>query len=142
MAVAAGGKIKQGIMPDKLEDRWQSNRTTVFNVQILNSAVYEAVTGQAPPTKPINAQTYEMHGLPFYKLCEEPSGIFGDFSLVKSIAQINGEMEQIVTPDTVEISSMTAQRPVGLTNPNGPLRELRTLRDLMREFERLHISSF
>lgn len=64
-------------------------------MQILNSAVYSAVTGQAPPTKAVDAQTYEMYGLPFYKLYEEPSGIFGGFNLVKSIAQINGKMEEL-----------------------------------------------
>ncbi|EUC42825.1 hypothetical protein COCMIDRAFT_39180 [Bipolaris oryzae ATCC 44560] len=129
MAIAAGRKIEQGIVPDRLRDRWERKCTTVFNAQILNSA-------------PMDAKIYKQLGLPFYKLYEEPSGISGDFSLFKSVAQINGETEEVITPDTVEINNMATQQLVGLTNPNGPLREFRTLRDLVKEFERLHVASF
>ena len=68
MAVAVGGKIKQKIVADNLGEFWQSGRTTVFNVQILNSTFYRSVTGDCPPTKPIDAKTYNRLGFPFFTM--------------------------------------------------------------------------
>jgi len=59
MAIAAGGKIEQVVVHDKLGAHWKRNRTTVFNAQILNSEMYKEVTGQAPQTKLIDAWTYK-----------------------------------------------------------------------------------
>ncbi|KAF7448574.1 integral membrane protein [Pyrenophora tritici-repentis] len=142
MAVAAGGKIKQGIVADKLADHWQSARTTVLNVQILNSAVYRTVTGEDPPTMPIDAKTYARHGLPFYDLYEEQSGISGDFSMIKSIGQIDHKEDDTATPKIVKIGEQATQLRVGLTNPNGPLRGFRTASDLKKEYEGFHVVQF
>jgi hypothetical protein len=138
-AVAAGGKIKQTVVKDKYGESWLSGRTTVFNTQILNSAVYKEVTGEAPPTKPIDAKTYKHYGFPFFKLYEELSSISGNFSQVKSVAEIDGKPENVVTPRVVGIGS---QVPIGLVNPNGPLREFRTAKDLKREYDGYHVPKF
>ncbi|KZM25153.1 uncharacterized protein EKO05_0008478 [Ascochyta rabiei] len=138
MSVAAGGKITQCIKPDLLGSEWQSNRTTVFNVQILNSVIYHSVTGEAPPTQPMRASDYARHGLPFFKMYEELSSIYGNFADVKSVAQIDDEQDVEVKPTTVAIGG----RPVGLANPGGPLREFRTLADLKKQLESVHIASF
>ncbi|KAJ4348715.1 uncharacterized protein N0V89_010093 [Didymosphaeria variabile] len=98
MSIAAGGKIKQAIHADTYSNEWLSDRTTVFNVQILNSAAYKVVTGNPPPSKPICAQTYAENGMPFFAIYEEPSGISGDFGMVKSVAQIDGIEEKNVNP--------------------------------------------
>jgi hypothetical protein len=98
MSIAAGGRIKQVIQKDTYPNNWLSNQTTVFNVQILNSAEYKSVTGNQPPSKPIDAQTYADNGMPFFDMYEEPSGISGDFSMVKSVAQIDGIEEKSVKP--------------------------------------------
>jgi len=142
MAVAAGGKIKQEIVVDNLGELWQSGRTTVFNVQILNSILYRSVTGEDPPTKPIDAKTYKQHGFPFFKISEEPSGISGNFSMVKSVGQIDGKKDENITPKVVEIGTQAAQVSVGLTNPNGPLREFRTVGDLNMEHKGRHFATF
>ncbi|KAF2031589.1 hypothetical protein EK21DRAFT_99541 [Setomelanomma holmii] len=147
MSVAAGGQIHQVIEKDHLGEDWLVDRTTVFNVQVLNSAVYRAVTGNAPPTKPVDAQTYKNNNLPFVKLYEEPSGISGDFSMVKSIGEIEGKADNKVEPKVLHIgggdtreSAVTA--PVGLINPNGPLREFRTKGDLEKEYDGYHVATF
>jgi hypothetical protein len=80
---------------------------------------------------------YAAEGFPFFKMYEEPSGIFGNFSAVKSIAELDKKEEDTVKPKTVPISSS-----VGLINPYGPLREFRTVRDLKREYESYHVASF
>lgn len=147
MTVAAGGKINQKVRPDENGKEWLSDCTTVFNVQVLNSAVYKAVTGSAPPGKPMSAQTYRDHGLPFFKMCEEPSGISGDFSLVKSVAEIDKKLDKNVVPTEVVLGngaggSGTDTAVVGLVNPCGPLREFRTVDDLKREYGGYHVASF
>ncbi|KAH7066018.1 integral membrane protein [Paraphoma chrysanthemicola] len=149
MSIAAGGQIHQVIRPDAKGDEWLADRTTVFNVQVLNSAVYKAVTGTAPPTEPIDAKTYKDHGLPFFKMYEEPSGIAGDFGLVKSVGQINAETDQNVEPKILALGKGDGRNGsngvaggVGLTNPKGPMREFRTARDLEKEYSGYHVASF
>jgi hypothetical protein len=72
-------------------------------VQILNSAVYKAVTGEAPPTRPVDAKVNKRYGYPFFKMYKEPNRIYGNFSTVKSIAQMDQEMDTYVELSTVII---------------------------------------
>lgn len=137
MSVAAGGKIKQVIAPDRYPKGWEGSKTIVFNVQILNSAIYRAITGVIPPTKPLSAAIYKQYGLPFFKLYEEPSGVSGDFSLVKSVGEIDGVQDKKVEPMVVGISNSA-----GMFNLNGPLREFRTVADLQKEFEDYYVVDF
>jgi hypothetical protein len=132
MSVAAGGAIKQSITPDSLGLDWQPLRTAVFNVQILNAAFYQAVTGKEPPTRPMTAAHYAQHGLPFFKLYEEPSNIHGAFDAVQSVAKIEGREEEDVKPRTVAIN---APPRVGLVNPLGPALPFRTLADMKAKLQ-------
>jgi hypothetical protein len=140
LSVAAGGLIHQVIHPDHKGDEWLKHRTTVFNVQILNSVVYRAVTGLAPPTQPLDAQYYKDAGMPFYKVYEEPSGVSGDFGKVKSVGQIDNNTDEVVTPTVVTLGAGDGRITGGLIDPDGPLREFRTLRDLEMELENLHFA--
>ncbi|GAB7330087.1 hypothetical protein MBLNU13_g01764t1 [Cladosporium sp. NU13] len=89
MGIAAGGLIKQSILEDTNDPTiWDTNNATIFNVQILNSASFEAVNGEAPPETPVTAKTYAEHGYPYYDIYDEkPSGIKGDFTRVQSVAE-------------------------------------------------------
>ena len=89
MGIAAGGLIEQSILEDTNDPGvWEVNNGTIFNVQILNSAAFEAVTGKAPPETPVTAKTYAENGYPYYEIYDEkPSGIKGDFSGVQSVAE-------------------------------------------------------
>jgi ubiquitin len=147
MSFAAGGKIRQVIYPDQKAGDWHADRTTVFNVQVLNSVVYKEVTGTAPPSNPPNAQTYKQYGLPFFEMYEEPSGISGDFGLVKSVGEIDDTLDALVKPKVVTIGEGGKGKSAsgdesGLVNTNGPLREFRTVGDLLDEFEGRHVASF
>ena len=137
MSVAAGGEIKHNITPDSHGADWQPFRTTVFNVQILNAAFYHAVTGKEPPTRPMTATNYAEHGLPFFKLYEEPSNVHGAFDAVKSVAQIEGREEANVKPRTIAISAPR----VGLVNPLGPALPFRTLADMKAQLEAQKLGS-
>jgi hypothetical protein len=90
MAMAAGGRIRQHVAKDEQGNKWQPKNITVFSVQILNSAVYQAVTGTVPPTEPISAKEYADEGLPFYAMYEEPKGIQGEVVGVSSVQRLDG----------------------------------------------------
>jgi hypothetical protein len=89
MGIGAGGIIRQYICKDDNDPNiWDSDGGTIFNVQVLNSADFKSVTGEDPPETPITAKTYAEHGFPYYAIYDEkPSGIKGDFSGVKSVAE-------------------------------------------------------
>lgn len=92
MSLAAGGLIKQSINADPYPASiWDTESTIMFNIQLLNSESFMAVTGRAPPTSPIDAKTYQQHGYPFFDIWnEELSGVKGDFGVLKSV----GEMDE------------------------------------------------
>lgn len=108
--MAAGGLIKQNIVILKPGRHTKSN-TVTFNAQILNSAHFEHVTRKAPPECPITAQTYAEHGFPYFAMYEEPTTIAGDFSRVKSVAQIDGSPEN--TPPGQVVVDVHTLEPVG-----------------------------
>jgi len=78
--------------------------------------------------------------MPFFKLYEEPNDVYGLLSGVLSVAQIEDDKDEEVEPNTVEINSPEVS--VGLTNPNGPLREFRTVAELEKQMARVHIAEF
>lgn len=90
MGVAPGGFIKQCVLEDtNLATIWERDHTICFNVQILNSAMFQQVTGTAPPSTPISAKAYADQGLPFYKIYGETSTVKGDFDGIKSVKQLD-----------------------------------------------------
>ncbi|KAH8712150.1 hypothetical protein GQ44DRAFT_776175 [Phaeosphaeriaceae sp. PMI808] len=109
--------------------------------------MYKAVTGNAPPPTPLDVNSYKKYGCPFFKMYEEPSGVFGDFSLVKSIGQIDKKVDEKVQPRVIVLKDRNEQgkanipTPAGLINHDGPLRPLRTVRDLEEEYGRYHFAS-
>jgi hypothetical protein len=146
MGIAAGGQINQAVKRDPGTFLWNAAQTKVFNVQILNSMHFRQVTGVPAPTSPISAATYTQHGYPFFSMWEEPTPVKGEFSIVRSVGQIDGVSEPPINPRLVNIGSYqgenqgasnrpAAGRPnvdVGFFNPSGPLSEFRSLEALER----------
>ncbi|KAI1085688.1 hypothetical protein F5B20DRAFT_587646 [Whalleya microplaca] len=93
MGLAAGGRIKQSIKPDdQPSSTWDIGASIMFNIQILDAESFAEVTGVPPQPSPINAQTYAQYDYPFFEIWgEENTGIKGDFSKVKSVAQIEAD---------------------------------------------------
>ncbi|HZD06174.1 MAG TPA: hypothetical protein VE173_14785 [Longimicrobiales bacterium] len=67
MALAPGGRMRQEIYEDRyeLEDWDQRHRSRCF-VHLVDSLVWRAITGEAPPTTPPTAQEYTAAGLPWF----------------------------------------------------------------------------
>ena len=98
MGVAAGGAIQQTIRSDRNPPyTWHKEAVIVFNVQILNTEVFELITGHQSTPSPITAETYAELGLPFFALEDKLSGISGAFDNVKSVAELDGEAEKSET---------------------------------------------
>ncbi|OBS23273.1 hypothetical protein FPOA_03825 [Fusarium poae] len=130
MAIAAGGVIKQGIVRFERND-YQKSVPVTFNVQILNTACFEQVTGKKPPRSPITPKSYAECGYPFFSIYEEPTTISGDFEGLRSVAQIDETSEDslpadmpIVDVDTRQVRPRVNIGSIGLLNPQGPVQGL------------------
>ncbi|KAI1269841.1 hypothetical protein F5Y18DRAFT_437664 [Xylariaceae sp. FL1019] len=157
MGIAAGGKIKQTVARDFFTTRtWVPSATLTIPVHILNTTSFANVTGQRPPPCPITASVYAAKGLPFFDMPEESSDISGSFSMAKSVNAIDQDRglakssestenprlvrinkQHIVTRTNHHVDSSLLDDPDNLLNPEGPLRDFRTLRDLERDLEQL-----
>lgn len=95
MGIAAGGQMEQSIYPDPYgPDTWDNARTGRVYVHIVNSMLYEQITGQQAPSTPITARTYAEHGYPWFDLYDEhlgdvdPSDVLAG---VKSVKEMDAE---------------------------------------------------
>jgi len=148
MALAKGGKIKQAVKYDyHKNDNWRKDTTISFNVQLLNSLAFTAVTGKPPPPTPVSMSTYTSYGYPFFKMWEEPSATSGDFDVVKTVSELDGQSDTFIEPPRLVHLDATGTRvvvgsdlceatavvddPDGLLDPSGPLRPVRTRHDLV-----------
>jgi hypothetical protein len=107
MGIAAGGNINQVVKRDRGNYQWNATQTKVFNIQILNSLHFKQVTGVSPPKSPISTATYTAHGYPFFNMYEEPTEVTGEFSVVKSIGQIDGTSDPSIVPRLVDGINMS-----------------------------------
>ena len=93
MGLAAGGSIKQKIITAQYgADSWDSETATPVCIHIVNSEVFQAITGLEPPESPITAYSYEKRGLPWFRKYEESTpGLPGAkvFRFIKSVLQID-----------------------------------------------------
>ncbi|HBJ86757.1 MAG TPA: hypothetical protein DDZ88_23455 [Verrucomicrobiales bacterium] len=93
MGIAAGGAIEQKIVVDKYgAESWDENTATSICIHIVNSEVFEAITGQKPPETPISAYSYKKRGIPWFSNYDESvPGLAGAkaFQFIKSVFQID-----------------------------------------------------
>lgn len=72
MGLTAGGRMRQEIYEDEYGfGTWSHNVGVCIHIHIVNSVMYEKITGEAPPPSPIDAQTYAEHGYPWFELYDE-----------------------------------------------------------------------
>ena len=75
MGLAAGGHMTQSIYPDPHGvDVWDQGEHARVYVHIVNSELWQAITGEPAPASPISASTYKQHGLPWFALYDEHRG--------------------------------------------------------------------
>ncbi|SAK66584.1 hypothetical protein AWB78_02423 [Caballeronia calidae] len=72
MGLAPGGLMKQKIYRDDFGvEKWDQQHSSRCFVHLLNSAQYEAVTGQQPPRDVPTAADYAKAGLPWFEIYDE-----------------------------------------------------------------------
>jgi len=95
MGLAAGGRMKQKIYPDPHGMQvWDpSSKQRVF-VHLVNSMMWEEITGEPAPKTPVSAKTYAKHGLPWFDLYDETAPTLDPTDTlagVKSLAELDAE---------------------------------------------------
>jgi hypothetical protein len=108
MGIARGGNIKQDILEDTYgAESWSEERRGSITIHIVNSEVYQAITGLKPPPSPITPKEYAHKNIPWYNSYDEHSPVLIPgkiFRFVKSIVafeQMRGYAS--VTPETIQI---------------------------------------
>jgi len=72
MGIAAGGSIQQQIVEDEYgANTWDPDCNICFQIHIVNSAVYQELTGRPVPPTPITAEAYVKARLPWFKHYDE-----------------------------------------------------------------------
>ena len=75
MGMAAGGRMEQSIYPDPHgPTTWDNATTGRVYVHIVNSMLYEQITGRKAPDTPVTVRTYAEHGYPWFDLYDEHLG--------------------------------------------------------------------
>ncbi len=75
MGLGAGGQMRQKIYPDPHGiSVWDEAQATRVVVHIVNSERFRELTGLEPPPTPIDMQTYNERGLPWFDVYDEHMG--------------------------------------------------------------------
>ena len=106
MGLAPGGKMRQEIYDDPYQlDEWADTECSRCFVHICNSAQWQMVTGQSPPTSPVTAQDYAKAGLPWFEYYGDPAcTVKGSKTLsgLKSVAdKLKGQGQQLSNNESV-----------------------------------------
>lgn len=143
MNLAAGGLIHQVIHRDTLRPNWDVAKTTVFNAQILNAALYETVTGRKPLTRPLSHEFYASHGFPYYKMYEENSGVYGSrFGAIKSVGELKGGWKDEGVVSEVKVVDGGYGSGIEVMNPQGPYLVSEPVAEVEEALEQYHIAEF
>lgn len=76
MGFAPGGRIEQKTLVDEHGlDTWDQENSGSLIVHVLNSAQYQAITGQPALPSPVDARTYTEYGFPWFRLYDEGADV-------------------------------------------------------------------
>lgn len=119
MGLAAGGRMRQQVFNDEefsISDWDTENGSRVF-IHLVNSMVWQQITGKAPPLPPLTAAQYSMHNYPWYDHWNnEAKSLKGTkkTASLKSIAVLEKEKGVKVLPENQslpDISKLIPQKP-------------------------------
>lgn len=95
MGLGAGGQMDQKIYPDPHGiDVWDAERFGRVYIHIVNSTMWQEITGTPAPASPISAATYTEYGYPWFMLYDETAGDIAPSDTltgVKSIKEMDAE---------------------------------------------------
>lgn len=134
--------IKQSIIRDTHSaNSWDRDSMTLFNVNLLNPACFEIVTGFPAPRSPVSAAHYHKMGLPLFTLPEsEASGIKGKFKAVKSVARMDEDNGKPKTQKQIREEQLRFK--IVELNRSGHHRGFTPVSEMERGVRRLNIAQF
>jgi plasmid stabilization system protein ParE len=93
MGIARGGSIQQQIVEDTYgSESWDEGRKGNVAIHIVNSEMFERITGLKPPSSPITSEDYRRNCIPWFDAYDEHVPVVMPakrFSMVKGIAAID-----------------------------------------------------
>lgn len=102
MGMGAGGKMRQEISRDPYgADDWDTDNGVRCFVHLCNSAAWQDITGQAPPTTPPTARDYANAGLPWFEYYGDQPALGGGKLLkgIESVAQMGAKKGESPLPE-------------------------------------------
>lgn len=123
--LASGGQMSQEIYPDPYGiETWDQNAGVSCHVHLVDIFTWSKITGEHPPSTPVNAKAYTEAGLPWYDIYNDthlgdltPSEILAE---VKSMAQLDQECgvsdsnnDGFDIPDAQVVSFVKSDKPLG-----------------------------
>ena len=115
MGISRGGSIKQQILRDHYGvQSWDEAAKRMLNIRIVNSELFQEITGELPPESPITVEAYREQGIPWFERYDETAESVAPakkFTGVKSVATIDAlrgtpdhenQLSVAITPELIK----------------------------------------
>jgi hypothetical protein len=103
MGFAAGGRIVQRLYRDEHGfESWQPRPSADLVVYVVNSEMYQRITGRPTPPTPVTAEDYTRAGLPWFELYDEARSAISTEQWLHRIKTL-GQIDDTAAPGPVSI---------------------------------------
>jgi hypothetical protein len=107
MGLAPGGRMRQEIYDDPFEfDDWDTEHSSRCFVHIANSLVWQAITGERPPTTPPTSKQYTKAGLPWFDYYSDGGKALPGSTILeklKSVVQMGKHKGDVPLPENESV---------------------------------------
>jgi hypothetical protein len=110
MGLGAGGSIKQSIAtPIEPHENWELNARAETRLRLVNSAVWQELTGELPHREPLTIDEYTRHGFPWFTWYDDSLARQGRSALneMKTVRQIGEDHGAQSLPDNTSFTPPT-----------------------------------
>lgn len=108
MGLAPGGRMRQEIYEDPFSIHdWDTEHGSRCFIHLVNSATWQAITGERPPTQPPTAKQYTQAGYPWFDYYDKEQTALGGSGIlarVKSVMQRGEQKRAQPLPDNESVS--------------------------------------
>jgi hypothetical protein len=107
MGLAPGGRMLQEIYDDPFDfDDWDTEHSSRCFVHIANSLVWQAITGERPPTAPPTVRQYTNAGLPWFHYYNDGGKALPGSAILeklKSVVQMGRQKGDVPLPENESV---------------------------------------
>ncbi|RZO86868.1 MAG: hypothetical protein EVA65_00905 [Oceanococcus sp.] len=120
MGLAPGGLMRQEIYDDEYGiNAWDTENYSRCFVHLLNSAQFQAVTGHAPPTKPVTAAQYKAAGIPWFDYYGDGANAIGGAATLAGLKSVAAKVIEKVGKPLPNNDPLDVETTVALHPPHG-----------------------